>query len=441
MRALCRRLAVPAILLALSGCANQTMPGYQNAYQGYQVPQPLLDLITVKLREYGLPQATVGRDNVGRVRLGGSYGTEDEVEKAFIIVQSVVGLKSTSPFYPEQVRQKRWELDAARAMSEHARARAVRAAPAAKRAFVVGINQFNDRTHLKDIQGEDDAAVVRDTLQRAGYKVTALLGQQATKANIEQSLQQFERAIGPDDTVFIYVSSHGTQPVPGVAGQDQRRMSIAAYDSGDSGGRKSRDQTDFLLHLQDSSVRDTLLQDVARKPSRTTRVFIDTCYSGEMLRGIPDSGQGYAVKANGGQSEREGLSLAAWSGPQYTSKGIFVAQPATPAGQPAMRAPAERERAGYTLITATSEGQESLGPPAGVGLFDSPATPGKKLRGSFFTQAFFDYLDQHQGQIQPAFDQARSFTEQKARAVTGGRQQQVPRQLSTVPPDQNNLYQ
>jgi hypothetical protein len=440
MRALRRRLALPLILLALAGCANQSMPGYQNAFQGYQVPQPLLELIGAKLREYGLAQATVSRDSVGRVRLGGSYRNEDEVDKAFIIVQSVVGLKSTSPFYPGNVQQKRWELEAGRAMAEHARARAVRAAPAARRAFVVGINQFSDRAHLKDIQGEDDASVVRDTLQRAGYSVTALLGKQATKARIEQALQQFERSIGPDDTVFIYVSSHGTQPVPDAAGKDQRRMSIAAYDSGDSGGRKSRDQTDFLLHLQDSSVRDTLLQDVARKPSRTTRVFIDTCYSGEMLRGIPDSGQGYAVKANGGQSEREGLSLAAWSGPQYTSKGIFVSQAAAPAGQPA-RAPAERERAGYTLITATSEGQESLGPPADVGLFDSPATPGKQLRGSFFTQAFFDYLDQHQGQIQPAFDQARSFTEQKARTVTGGRQQQVPRQLSTVPPALNNLYQ
>lgn len=440
MRALRKRLALPLMLLALAGCANQSMPGYQNAYQGYQVPQPLLDLIASKLREYGLPQASVGRDSVGRVRLGGSYRNEDEVDKAFIIVQSVVGLKSTSPFYPDNVQQKRWELEAARAMSEHARARAGRAAPAAKRAFVVGINQFSDRVNLKDIQGEDDAVVVRDTLLRAGYNVTALLGKQATKANIEEALQQFGRAIGPDDTVFLYVSSHGTQPVPDAAGKDQRRMSIAAYDSGDSGGRKSRDTTDFLVHLQDSSVRDTLLQDVARKPSRTTRVFIDTCYSGEMLRGIPDSGGGYALQANGGQSERAGLSLAAWSGPQYTSKGIFVA--AAPAAQPA-RAAAQREpeRAGYTLITATSEGQESLGPPAAVGQFDSPAAPGKKLRGSFFTQAFFAYLEQHQGQIQPAFDQARSFTEQTARTVTGGRQQQVPRQLSTVPPALNNLYQ
>jgi hypothetical protein len=434
------RLALPLLLLGLAGCAHQAMPGYQNAFQGYQVPQQLLEQIAAKLRQYGLPNATVGRDNVGRVRLGGSYRNEDEVEKAFIIVQSVVGLKSTSPFYPDKVQEKRWEQDAARAMANHVRARTASIAPATKRAFIVGINRFADSNNLHEIQGKDDALVVLDSLQRADYAVTALMGEKATKRNIEIELQKFERNIGPDDTIFIYVSSHGTPPVPASTGKDERHMSIAAYDSGDTGSRKSRDQTDFLLNLQATSVSDTLLQDLARKPSRTTRVFIDTCYSGEILRGIPDSSQGYAIKTNGGMAEREGVSLAAWSGPQYTAKGIFVATSAAPASK-RNATPIDRNRAGYTIITATSEGQESLGPDVSVGVFDSPVTPGKLLRGSFFTQAFFDYLGQHHGEIEPAFEQARNFTEYQARKVSGGKRHQVPRQFSTVPAQLNNLYQ
>jgi hypothetical protein len=440
MQSLRLRLALPLLLLALAGCATQPMPGYQNAFKGYKVPQPLIEQITAKLREYGLPNATVGRDSVGRVRLGGRYRNDDEVEKAFIIVQSVVGLKSTSPFYPDNVQEKNWEQEASRAMAEHIRARSANAAPAAKRAFVVGINHFADNRHLNNIQGEDDAIVVRKYLERAGYAITSLMGEQATKRNIETALQRFEREVGPDDSVFIYVSSHGAPPVPAATGKDERHMSIAAYDSGDTGGHHSHDQTDFLVHLQQTSVRDTLLQDVARKPSRTTRVFIDTCYSGEILRDIPDSSEGYAVRTNGGKAEREGVSLAAWSGQQYTAKGIFLASQAAPVGK-SSAAPIDRNRVGYTIITATSEGQESLGPNTAVGVFDSPVNPGTPLRGSFFTQAFFAYLGQHGGQIQPAFEEARSFTEKTALSVTHGDQQQVPRQFSTIPAPLNNLYQ
>lgn len=452
MNSFLRFLALLAPLL-LTACAANQMPGYQQVYHSYTIPQPLLDRIAYKFKEHGLHRAKVERDNVGRVRLGGVYQNEDEVDRAFVIVQSIVGIKSTSPFYPQDIKEKRWDKGASEAIANTASEREAKKQTALlaprKRALVIGVNTFMDADHLPAIQGEDDAMVVREHLARSGYIVTDLLGSKATKHNIEEAIKVLEREIRPQDTLFIYISSHGTAPVQSSRGQDHRKMSIIAYDSGDINGQKSRDRTDLALKVQQTSVSDTLVQKLAQKPTKITRVMIDTCYSGEILRDVSDPGAQYILSVNGGKPEQEGISMAAWSGAEYTSKAIrFVDDAPLPAVKGKTAAPRQageggeidRNRPGYTIITATSEGQESLGPPHAVGVFDSPLAPGKKLRGSFFTQSFFDFLEASKGEIAPAFERARKFTGDKAVEVTAGKKQQIPRQFSTLPPDQNNLF-
>ena len=107
MRTVMMKGVMLALAMLLAGCANQSMPGYQRVYQGYQVPQNLADAVQARLRTEGISQAVIGRDSVGRLKLNGVYRDEDEVERAFIIVQSIVGIQSTSPFYPENVQEKR----------------------------------------------------------------------------------------------------------------------------------------------------------------------------------------------------------------------------------------------------------------------------------------------------------------------------------------------
>jgi hypothetical protein len=218
----------------------------------------------------------------------------------------------------------------------------------------------------------------------------------------------------PADSLFLYISSHGNPPLPSPRGPGRHRMSIAAYDSGDVGGAPARDATDYLLKLQGSSVHDGLVQALARQPSRATRVLIDTCYSGDMLSDMAADSRAQMLRANGGRVDVESVSLAAWT--------------------------ADAPGGGYAFITATSEGQESLGPPLRPGEFASPLDPQRTLRGSFFTQAFFDYLAHYQGQIQPAFEAAQRFTVEKVRAVSAGQRQQEPRLFSTLPTAEDNLY-
>lgn len=431
------------ILLApilLGGCAASQMHGFQNAYQGYNVPESLVERIRIDLKRYGLPNAQVTRDNVGRIRLVGSYRDEDEVDRAYIIVQSVVGVKSTSPFYPENVQEKRWEADARRAIAKFTSASRSAAGPGTKRALIIGINSFKS-PRLNDILGEDDAKRVKIEAEKANYRTTTLLGSQATKANIEAALARMKQEVQPNDTLLIYISSHGTQPTPSPRAPDARKMSIAAYDTGvDTVG----DTTSFRLRVHETSVADTKVQELAQMPTRQTRVIIDTCYSGEILKGIPDEAAQYVLNTNGGVPERFSVSMAAWSGENYSPKGIVFAQDQVDkiGKNTAISGVQQADLSRYTIITATSDGQLSWGPAAG-GSFDSPVDPNKKLRGSFFTQAFFDYLGQNGGHIATAFADAQRFTSKKVATIPppAGPVQQRPRLNPPLPAgDTSNLY-
>lgn len=437
------RALLVLLLLLLTGCAASQMHGFQNTYYSYNVPQPLLDKIVLRFRQEGLVNASVGRDSVGRIQLLGSYQTEDEVDRAFVIVQSIVGLKSTSPFYPDNIRRKRWELEAGEQLARIAQAQRSAPRPERRVALVIGINTFRDSRHLQPIQGEDDAMVVQRAAAQAGYTVTSLLGRQATKANIEAALRNIEADLRLSDSLFIYVSSHGEQPLPSANGNDERKMSIIAWDSGDAA---INNKTDYELNLYRTAVADTSLQKLAKKPTRNTRILIDTCYSGEMLKGLPDDSGGYIAQVNGGAAERAGISMTAWTGKAYTSKAIRFSDDAPAPSQAAKRpqpptstasAAIDGERA-YTIITATSEGEQSLGPPIQIGEFVLPGQQ-RKLRGSYFTQAFFAYLDAYAGQVEPAFAAARDFTNRKAQEVSNGVRTQIPRQFSTRSAERNRL--
>jgi hypothetical protein len=438
-----------AVAMLLVGCSSPNMPGYQNTFQGYSIPQPLLDRITQKFQQHGLRTAAIDRDAVGRVRLTGSYKDEDEVDQAFIIVRSIVGGKSTSPFYPKDVRERRWEKEASRALADYSasvRANRTGGAAGVRRALVIGISTFM-HPKIDPILGEEDARVVADELTRLGYSVTRLLGRHATKTAIESAIAQMNRDLAPNDSLFIYVSSHGTAPVPSSAGGDERKMSIVAYDS--SLGQSGADNTDQALYLQKTSVRDNLIQDLARKPTRVTRVVIDTCYSGEMLRGVPSDSRQFILEQNGGKHEREGISVAAWTSGVLASKGIRFdgassmpkssRSPGPSAAQAQAAAPTSRS--GYTLITATSEGQKSWGPRPDIAVFKANIQGPTELRGSFFTQTFVRWLQVLNGDIQPAFENASQFTTQAVSMWTDpkDKEAQVPRIFSTLPDSEDNI--
>jgi len=443
-----RRILLLLLPFFLYGCAANQLAGFQNAYQGYSVPETLVSKIRVELKKNGLNNAQVTRDNVGRIKLIGSYRNEDEVDMAFVIVQSIIGLKSTSPLYPENILEKRWEINAKRLLE--ANQNEIDAAPPSKRALIIGINNFLDNKRLTAIMGEDDAKVVELAAKREGYKTTTLLGEQATKNNIENALEKLKRELGRNDVLLIYISSHGTPPVPSYQGGDTRKMSIAAYDSGDVNAKKT--DTSYQIKLMQTSVADTKVQELAQMPTKMTRVIIDTCYSGEILKDIPDDSARYILQTNGGVPEQAGISIAAWSG-NYAAKGIVFSNDSAAlqkekGGQqitaPQKSPQSQFDMGRFTIITATSDGEKSWGPSQG-GSFASPTNPNKRLQGSFFTQSLFEFLNKYEGHLEPAFKAARNFTSNKVSNDVSPQQprpvQQTPRLNPPLPPgDASSLY-
>lgn len=431
---------ISLVVAALAGCANQSMPGYQQVYQSYQIPDTLLQSVQARLKAEGLTTAKVSRDSVGRLRLVGNYKNDDEVEKAFIIAQSIVGIKSTSPFYPEGVQQSTWNREASSALSSFFKNKILQQdlGPGKKKAIVIGINKFLDSSHLNDIQGEDDARLMGMILANYGYEVTSVLGNQATKANIEAQIAKINSSLQPNDSLFIYVSSHGNPPTPTPGGKDDRRMSIAAYDSGNTHPSQSvgQDKTSYLLNLQRTSVKDTLIQNLAQKPTVVTRVIVDTCYSGEILKNTPSIGSDYQNSISSGRFETESVSIASWSGEKFTSKGISFIDDSKSSKESSATTADFSSRKNYTFITATSAGELSYGPTPSIGTFNSPLNQSDALRGSFFTQSFMAYLKHYSGDVTKAFESSRNFTTSK---VLTQNLKQTPQRFSTIAVNLDNI--
>ena len=405
-------------VLVLSGCAAKNMPGYERVYQGYNVPQSLVDRIERKFKTEGLTQARIARDPTGRLQLDGVYADDDQVEKAFLITQAIVGIKSTAPYYPAQVRERRWTKSAEVALEQFRRRSDTRVnLPGRRLALVVGISHFLDK-QIGSILGEEDGRAFAELLRAHGYTVTSLLGPQATKANIEAAVGQLGSEMRDNDTLVIYVSSHGNMPsLRQGRPADERSMSIVAYDSS-SGNSSSTD--DRVLRIQETSVSDELLKALVALPSKGTLVLIDTCYSGEILGGLSNEESArYVRQTNGGQVERESVSLKSWQNVAYASKGIQLVQDT--AAPPAQRKQGEvlktlmsgqAELGGRTFMTATSSGEQAWGPPPG-GTFTSPTRTGREVKGSFFTMSFIEYIGATQGNVEDSFKAASDFTRNK----------------------------
>jgi hypothetical protein len=98
--ALAALLVAPLPVLALN-------PGVQSA------PSPVeaghLRSIEKQFARNGLSEARVGLDDLGRIVLQGNYKHRKEVELAFSLAQTVVGVKWVSPVVPENIRVKEWE--------------------------------------------------------------------------------------------------------------------------------------------------------------------------------------------------------------------------------------------------------------------------------------------------------------------------------------------
>src|SRR5947209_7966807 len=96
---------LPLLLVALvCVTADVRAQGY-----GSPVQQQHLEQVMRLFAANGLRQGGVSLDRYGRIELKGTYEDEREVDRAFSLAQTVVGVRWVSPVTPENIKVHEWE--------------------------------------------------------------------------------------------------------------------------------------------------------------------------------------------------------------------------------------------------------------------------------------------------------------------------------------------
>ncbi len=358
----------------------------------------------------GVPNGRVELDAYGRLELKGEYEDEFQVDRAFSLAQTVVGVKWVSPVTPENIKVKEWEKKLGSIFSRAAVLQpGVRGdgpvGPIRNRyALVVGVGKFKSGITPLQYAVRDASLFYRFLIEQAGFtknNTYFLADQNATSANVVRYLNGIRNAAKEDDLVVVYMSSHGTPP------DKFGGVYIVTYDT----------EVSPRERVWHTSVAESALKDfVENLKARRLVMILDTCYSNGAYRAIP----GFLPpggKSLGVGDENEGYGVSAAQG-----KRLFGAKDIVLDDRPRKAAAAEKslgpeESYGKVLISASSAGEKSW--------------ESDQLRNSVFTYYFVDGMKRHDGSVKDAFDYSKPRTLQRVRQEKGADITQTPQAMAT----------
>jgi len=370
--------------------------------------------INEQLQRSGINNGFAELDQFGRVQLKGAYEDEKEVDRAFSIAQTVVGVKWVSPVTPENIKVKEWER---RFSNLFSRANVLKPAsrgdeppgPIRNRyALVVGVGEFMS-TYISRLHfAVHDANTFYQFLidpRRGGFprsNVMFLTNQNATKSNISAALDRLKGMAGPDDLVAVYMSSHGTPP------EKFGGVFIVTYDT----EVKPREK---VWH---TSISESILRDfIENLQAKRLVMILDACYSNGAYRKVP----GFLPTGGKslGASDNEGYSLS----PQY-GRRLLGAKDIVLDDEPSRAQASARSKSfngqdgwGRVLIGASGAGEQSW--------------ESDQLNNSIFTYYFLEGLNRNNGAVKNAFYYAKPRVAQRVKQEKGTDIDQNPQVISS----------
>lgn len=395
----------------LAGVLLLTLFAHAGHAQQSPVTEQHLAQVNALFQRNNVARGFVAFDRYGRMELKGEYEDEREVDAAFSLAQTVVGVRWVSPVTPENIRVKEWER---RIGSLFSRAGALKPTPRGdvtpgpirnRYALIVGVGKFKYGINSLAYSTQDAQAYYqflvdprRGQFQREN--VIFLTDENATRANIAAALDRLRRLADSDDLVTVFMSSHGTPP-------DKRgAVNIVTYDA----EIKPRER---IWHT--SITEDMLKEFIDGLRARRLVMILDTCYSNGAYRAVP------GFLPPGGKSlgadDDEGYGL----NPDYSkrllgSKDIVLEDtPVASAGE-AARTP-DNDGWGKVLIGASGSGERSW--------------ESDKLQNSVFTYYFVEGLNRYNGSVENAFNHAKPLVPQYVRQEKGNDIEQNPQVMST----------
>jgi hypothetical protein len=352
-------------------------------------------------------------DPFGRVQLKGAYEDEKEVDRAFSIAQTVVGIKWVSPVTPENIKVKEWErrfgnlFSRANVLKPTVRGDA-RPGPVRNRyALVVGVGEFMSNIPRLHFAVQDANTFYQFLIdpRRGGFppaNVTFLTNQNATRRNISMALDRIKKMAGPDDLVAVYMSSHGTPP------EKFGGVFIVTYDT----EIKPREK---VWH---TSISESILRDfIDNLQAKRLVMILDACYSNGAYSKVP----GFLPPGGKslGASDSEGYGLS----PQYGRRLLGAKDIVLDDEGPKMKASGGsksfdgQDGWGKVLIGASGAGEQSW--------------ESDQLNNSIFTYYFLDGLNKNNGAVKNAFFYAKPRVTQRVKDEKGSDIDQNPQVVAS----------
>jgi uncharacterized caspase-like protein len=362
-------------------------------------------------KKNGIANGYVELDQYGRLKLNGVYEDEMEVDKAFSIAQSVVGVRWVSPVTPENIKVKEWEkqlsklMERAKVLSARPKKDASPPGPIKNRyAVIVGVGKFLD-PRINPLQySVRDATSFYNFLtdpKRGGFKredVLFLTDQNATRSNILNALNRIKSLAQEDDLVVVYVSTHGTPP------DKFGGVHIVTYDT----------EVQPRERVWHTAISDKIWKEFIDE-TRAKRIvlILDTCYSNGAYRNVPGflppGGKSIGVVGD------EGSGISKEYAKRVTGAKDIILEESTPKRQQASSKSLFGED-GWGIVMMSASGP------------DERSWESDNLRQSYFTYYFIEGLNRKNGSVRDAFFYAKPIVQQK-----------VPAEKKYVDPETNQL--
>lgn len=401
-----RHFALASVLSVVVACTLAAGAVAQSPPQPSPVTSAHLSHINTLLKTNGLRGAWVQRDRLGRVELQGEFGNEREVDRAFSLAQTVVGVRWVSPVTPQRIKVKEWEECLSNLLSGGRCGAPAPSAPppskpdaaspgpvAEKYALVVGVGTFKNRIQQLQYANKDAYDFYTYLVDPAGgnfprQNVVLLRDEHATRANVTLALQDIERRAQENDLVVIYLSSHGTPP------DKFGGVNVVTYDS----EVKPRER------IWETSLTEGILREfVQNVRAKRLVVVMDACYSNGAYRQIsgflPEGGK----SLDAGLDEGYGRSQRDMAQRLLGAKDLVLDEPARPVVSPGAKDLPDGW--GKVLISASDAGERSW--------------ESDQLRNSVFTRYLIDGLRRSGGAVKPAFEYAKPMVTQQVKREKG----------------------
>jgi hypothetical protein len=132
-------------------------------------------------------------------------------------------------------------------------------------ALVIGINNYTAPLPTLKTAVNDAQAVAKLLSERYGFQVNLLLNENATRANILKTLDQYRRNLAENDNLLIYYAGHG---------HSEPEADKAYWLPADA----EADATSNWI------IADELTTDIRVQPARHVLIISDSCYAGGLTR-------------------------------------------------------------------------------------------------------------------------------------------------------------